>query len=469
MAFGLLTLLGYIRYTEVPSRGRMALVTALLALGLMAKPMLVTLPFVLLLLDWWPLRRIGSPSWIASPEVAPGKTPGVRLGWTPARIWTKGGRLKRRYANGGRELGPKVTARLELPEGSFDHGDARIGRALSGRRLLLEKAPLFAVALLSCGVTYLVQKAGGVVLEWLTVLFRLENAVHSYVVYLEKFVFPTHLAFFYPMIDLGEARIALSITTLVAITLIAWRLRTTRPYALVGWLWFVGALVPVIGFVQVGAQAYADRYTYFPSLGLGFAASLGLADFGRARLPRPTLMLAGGALLAVLGVATWKQTLVWRDTVTLFEHAVTASEHNWFIRLLLSEEYIERNEFTRAEGMLRQSLSNGAPPASTHWRLSVLYDRMQQEEDALREIDAALDIEPDNYSMLVDRGFYLTEMGRDAEAVATLQRAIALDRGHDPSNLEPARRLLATAQSRLGRSAERVQESESGGVSAPPR
>jgi hypothetical protein len=422
MALGLLTLLAYIPYAEAPSWKRMALVTGLFTLGLMAKSMLVTLPFVLLLLDWWPLRRIGSPAWIASPGVAPGGVP--------------------------RALSERT----------------------SGRHLLLEKAPLFAVALVFCVVAYLVQQASGVVLERMPIASRLENGVHSYVVYLKKFLLPTQLACFYPMVDLGRDRVALSVATLAAFSFLAWRMRTTRPYALVGWLWFLGTLVPVIGFVQVGGQAYADRYTYLPSLGLGIAASLGLADAAqRVRLPRPAVVLAGGALLAALGLATWRQTLVWHDTAGLFEHAVVATGRNWFIRLLLASELIENSEFERAEVMLQQSLADGGPPSRIRINLSALYDREHRTQDALRTIDAALADEPDNPDMLVNRGIYLTELRRDAEAVAVLARAIALDRGNNPKQLEIARRTLATARRRLGRSGEGIpQLPEAGGAPGLP-
>jgi hypothetical protein len=403
MAFGLLTLLAYIRYAEAPSWQRMALVTGLFLLGLMAKSMLVTLPFVLLLLDWWPLRRVGSPLWIASPEATPG------------------------------EETRAPSARTGAP------------------RLLLEKVPLFTVALAFCVVAYLAQKAGGVVLERLPVAFRLENGVHSYVVYLTKFLLPTQLACFYPMVDLGAGRVALSVATLATLTFVAWRLRTNRPYVLVGWLWFLGTLVPMIGLVQVGGQAYADRYTYLPALGLGFAASLGLAEAAaRVRLPRSAVVLASGAVLGVLGLATWRQTLVWHDTVGLFEHAVAATGRNWFIRLLLASELIENSEFERAEVMLQQSLADGGPAARIRINLSALYDRENRTQDALRTIDAALVDEPDNPDMLVNRGIYLTELRRDAEAVEALTRAIALDRGNNPKQLEIARRTLATARARLG-------------------
>jgi hypothetical protein len=412
MVFGLLALVAYVGYARAPSKVRMAGVTLLLVLGLMAKPMLVTLPFVFLLLDWWPLRRVGTPAWLASPGVPPGE-PGVAL------------------------------------------------RPSGGGRLLLEKTPLFLVIPISCALAYLTQKANGVVFERLSLAPRLENAAHSYVVYLTKFVFPTHLACFYPLVDLGADRIVLSVTTLAVFTLVAWRARMRRPYLLVGWLWFLGTLVPVIGLVQVGGQAYADRYTYLPSVGLGLAASLGLADVvARARLPRPAVTVASAALLAALGVATWRQTFVWRDTVGLLEHAVAATGRNWFIRLLLASELIENAEFERAEAMLQSSLDDGGPPSRISVNLSALFDREHRTEDALRVIDAALAVEPDNPSMLLNRGIYLTKLRRDAEAVVALQRAIALDPGHDPRQLEIARRTLATAQARLGGGGVRAPEAD---------
>ncbi|HKE10833.1 MAG TPA: hypothetical protein VKE73_04610, partial [Myxococcota bacterium] len=258
MAFGLLTLLAYIRYAEAPSWKRMALVTGLLMLGLMAKPMLVTLPFVLLLLDWWPLRRVESPAWLASPRVAPGGTLGL-----PGRETRPARRTKSARSARTREHGEQ---RLSDGGRSERTGPLR-GRARGAGHLLLEKIPLFALMLLSCVATYLAQR--GAVLERMPVVSRLENGAHSYVMYLAKFAFPKQLAFYYPMMDLGTGRVAMSIATLAALTLAAWHLRTTRPYLLVGWLWFLGTLVPVLGLVQVGGQAYADRYMYLPSLGLG--------------------------------------------------------------------------------------------------------------------------------------------------------------------------------------------------------
>jgi len=206
----------------------------------------------------------------------------------------------------------------------------------------------------------------------------------------------------------------------------------------------------MIGLVQVGAQAYADRYTYFPSLGLGFVATLGLADAARCvRLPRPAVTLAACAFLAALGVATWRQTLVWRNTVELLEHALTATGHNWMVRLFLAEELAQHNELRRAEMVLQQAQSDGAPPSRIHMAMSGLYDREYRDEDALREIDAALALEPNDFNMLVNRGLYLAKLRCDAEAVVVLKQAIALDSGNDPKQLDIARHTLAAAQRRL--------------------
>ena len=400
MAFGLLTLLSYIRYAEAPSRRRMAAVAALLGLGLMAKPMLVTLPFVLLLLDWWPLRRIGSPAWIASPDVPPGET---RVRALDRESWN---------------------------------------------RLVWEKVWLFAMVSLFCGVTYLAQ-----VSVQLPLAIRLANTSHSYVAYLRKSIFPVHLAAFYPLPEqIVLVRVALDLVVLGALTLQAWRMRASRPYLLVGWLWYLGTLVPMIGLVQVGLQGYADRFTYFPSLGLGLALSLLLADaVARLRLAQSAVILAAGALLAALAVVSWRQTLVWHDPVTLFEHTIAVTGRNPLARLSLAEELIRSDDLDRAHTLLEQALAEGAPPALVHENMSAIYDRKHQPEEALHEIDASLALEPNNVTALLNRGICLTNLGRDAEAIPVLQRVVALTAGNDPRLLALALRTLDMAQTRLRR------------------
>ncbi|HKE10917.1 MAG TPA: tetratricopeptide repeat protein [Myxococcota bacterium] len=419
MLFGLLTLLVYIRYSEAPSKRRMAAVAVLLALGLMAKPVLVTLPFVLLLLDWWPLRRIASPSWLASPDTA-------------------------------------VHA----------HSAEAVGLGL----LVREKSLLFALALLSCFITYLAQAEHGSVAVQVPAAYRVVNAVHSYIAYLVKTFYPLHLAVFYPLPpELPLLRGVVDLAALAALTVLAWRVRTRAPYLLVGLLWFLGTLVPMIGLVQVGMQAYADRYTYFPSLGLGLAASLLLADLARGlRLPSVVSVLAAVWLLGSLAFVTAKQTLVWRDTVTLFEHAIAVTGRNPVARLSLAGELVEDGQLEQARSEAEQALAEGAPPAGVHLDLGSIAHRQYDLPAALREFDAGLALKPDDSNLLLNRGIILTEMGRYDEAISALERVVAQRAGNDSNLLIIAHRTLGQALQRVGRNAEAIEHMrESNEVGTP--
>jgi len=406
MAFGLLSLIAYVGYTAAPTWRRMAAVAALFALGLMAKPMLVTLPFALLLLDWWPLRRMVRPAWLALPPAAEGEP-----------------------------VEPVAVARASLGT------------------LLLEKIPLFVLAGLSCVITYAAQAANGSVAIQVPLAYRLLNAMGSYVAYLEKTVLPIHLAAIYPLpTEIAPVQVAIQFLALAACTGACWRRRTTRPYLLMGWLWYLGTLVPMIGIVQVGSQAYADRYMYLPSLGLGIAGTVLLADVaGRARWPRALVLGGAAALLAVLGVATWRQTRVWSDTVTLFQHAVAVTGRNPLARVSLASELVEDGHLEEAEAVLKQALADGAPSLAIHMDLGSIADRQHRLDDALREFDMVLEIEPGEPKALVNRAIILTNMGRYGEAIPVLERVIAAGAGNDSAILSVAHRALAAALRVSGR------------------
>jgi tetratricopeptide (TPR) repeat protein len=255
--FWMLTLLAYLAWVRAPGAGRYALVAASLAAGLMAKPMLVSLPLVLLFLDSWPL----------------GRPPRVR-----------------------------------------------------------EKLPLFALAAASCAVTFLVQQTGGAVKS--TTMYpltaRVGNALVSYVAYVLQMLWPAKLAIFYP--HPGEAlpwwKPAASALVLALVTVAVVRARKTRPYLLAGWLWYVVTLVPVIGIVQVGLQSRADRYTYVPLVGLFWIVAWGGWDLAKALLPREharALAIGAGAIVLVLAVISAVQVRTWRNSLTVFQHAVEAA------------------------------------------------------------------------------------------------------------------------------------------------
>jgi protein O-mannosyl-transferase len=256
--FWMLALLAYLGWVRRPSAGRYLLVTLALALGLAAKPMVVTLPCVLLLLDFWPLGRRGL------------------------------------------------------------------------RGLIVEKIPLFALSAASSVVTLHYQRTSMAPLDVLPWDLRLANAAVSYVSYLGKAFLPRNLAVFYPFpMEIPAWKTAGAVLLLALVTALAvWRARKS-PWLLVGWLWFLGTLVPVIGLVQVGRQAMADRYTYLPFVGLFLAVVWGTAEWAERRgALRP--VLGALAVLAILGLAgmTRAQTRHWRDGVTLFRHALAVTGNN---------------------------------------------------------------------------------------------------------------------------------------------
>ena len=271
--FWLLTMWAYVWYAERPRLGRYLLILVCFSLGLMAKPMLVTLPFVLLLLDYWPLGRL---------------------------------RLK----------GPAAAAASPKP-----------GPGVTIKRLVWEKSPLFVISALSIVVTFYAQKEAGAIstLQTLPIANRLANAMVAYGSYLGKMFWPAHLAVFYPHpghnLPIWQALAAG--LALAVLTLLALRQARRHPYLLVGWLWYLGTLLPVIGLVQVGGQAMADRYTYVPFIGLFIVVVWGMADLAaRWRAPKFLLPVGAGVVLSALMVCTWVQVSYWRDSITLYEHTL---------------------------------------------------------------------------------------------------------------------------------------------------
>src|SRR5213079_3246069 len=264
--FFMLTLAAYVRYVREPSNIRYLVVAVLFSLGLMTKPMLVTLPFVLLVLDYWPLGRFA--------HVCP--------------------------------AGPK-------PKNGF----ARWwGHRSIPARLILEKIPLIALSVASSIITLFAQKTAVSSVESLPLLWRMNNAFVSYVAYIWQMVCPIRLALVYPHPEyrLSLWGVALAIAFLTGVTAVVVAFRRKHPYLITGWLWYVGMLVPVIGIVQVGAQARADRYTYLPQIGLYLIATWTIADLSVAwRYRRQILGVAAAMVIAGLAWLAWIQNRYWRD------------------------------------------------------------------------------------------------------------------------------------------------------------
>lgn len=375
--FWMLTLLAYIRYAEAPGKKAYALVFACLALGLLAKPMLVTLPFVLLLLDYWPFRR-----------------------WKPGACAEGGG------------------SPVSTPNSS------------SLRSLVMEKLPLFTLSAISSFITYLVQQRGGAVgtLESFPLHVRLVNALVSYLEYLGKMFWPSNLSFFYPYpkeLPLVEATAAL--VALIVISFLALRWRRRHPYLPVGWFWYVGTLVPVIGLVQVGTQAMADRYTYVPLMGTFLLAAWAIPDFlSKWRHRKLILAVGAGLILAVLIPLTRNQVLVWRTSLSLYSHAIQATPENHLAHNNLANALIGQGKLQKAIFHSIEALRLKPNSEKARFNLGTALARRGKLAEAIAEFREAIRIKPDYAEAYNSLGVALGLQGEMEEAMASYYRALAI-------------------------------------------
>jgi tetratricopeptide (TPR) repeat protein len=422
-----LTLMFYLRHARRPGPGRYLTVAAVFLIGLLTKPMLVTLPLVLLLLDWWPLHR-----------------------FRPAQSGT--------------------------PE----------SRRAAAQRLLLEKVPLLALSAASCGITYLAQQRGGAMM--LTELFpfwsRAGNAVVSYLRYIGKTLFPVHLLPFYPHpgTSLPREVAVLSLALLIGITVLVVAARRRRPWLTAGWLWFLGTLVPVIGFVQVGRQAMADRYSYLPLIGLFFA--LAWEAWSRAAGTRrgpAVLGLSAAAILTTLTLLSLKQAALWRDTVTLFTHVTRVDPGNFVAYNMLGSDLLVNRDAAGAARLFRKALEinplalearynlglalaqtgdtdaaieqftavigyrkGAARDAEALYNLGNLLLEKDRAEEALRNFDDAVAADPGRPQIHVSRGLALAALQRLPAAAAAFRSAVALDPENATARYHLGRALVAT-------------------------
>jgi hypothetical protein len=297
--FLLLALRAYVAYAAGPTVRRYALVFVCFALGLMAKPMLVTLPLLVLLLDYWPLGRVLVPG--AGRE---------RTGQWPVR------------------------------------------------RLVMEKLPLAALAAVGSAVAVYAAGQGGAMRSIEPLSHRAANAAVACVRYLAKIAWPARLAVFYPFPPAWPVwQVAGATLIVVVVSVLAVTVRRRCPYVMVGWFWFVGGLFPVIGLVQAGDQAMADRFTYVPMIGLLMAITWGLHDLvGRSPASRTGLVAASMPILIVLGALTQRQVGYWRDSVTLFGHAAEVTENNWLAQKNLGNALLEARRPQEAMAHFREAL-----------------------------------------------------------------------------------------------------------------
>jgi tetratricopeptide (TPR) repeat protein len=396
--FALLTLLAYVRHAQrvasVPVRSRFTfhvsrfywLALACFALGLMSKPMLVTLPFVMLLLDYWPLRRV----------------PGVEF---------------------------RVSGVLQL---------------------VLEKWPFFLLTIISCVVTFLVQRHANAVLtlQQYPLHPRLANALIAYGQYLGKTFWPSGLAVLYPLPYHWSWKFLVMVATAVGllggISWLVWRTRRPCPYLLVGWLWFLGTLVPVIGLVQVGKAAMADRYTYFPLVGVFIAVAFGVRDLAnRLHFPKAAVAVAAAVTLALCLMLTKNQLRYWHDSESLFVHAIAVTtEDNPYARINYGVALEEKGRLVEALAQYREAARLAPDNVEVRYNVGNLLDKMGQPEEALPELLKAVQLNPKLPSLRDALGAVLVEHGRFDEAMGQFAEAARLDSAYPAAHFDMGKALL---------------------------
>jgi tetratricopeptide (TPR) repeat protein len=360
--FFMLTIGAYVRYARRPrSPACYGLLLLLFAMGLMCKPMLVTLPVVLLLLDYWPLQR-----------VEPGK--------------------------------------------------------LSG--LVMEKLPLLALSAASCVATVLAQNKAIQSTESYSLPLRFANALVACMIYLGQMVWPTGLAAFYPHPHNGLSawEVGLAGTLLAGFSAVALRQRRKQPWLLAGWLWYLMMLLPVVGLIQVGGQAHADRYTYLPQIGIYMAVTWQMAEWGASR--QACRVAIGGLMagvLAVLMLCAWKQTAYWKNSETLWNHALGCTTGNYVAHLNLGADLLKKGRVDDAIAFYQKGLQTEPDNAESHNNLANALREKGRVDEAITQYKKALELKPDYAEAQYNLGTTLLQKGNADEAITHYQAALLIN------------------------------------------
>lgn len=414
--FWILTMWTYVRYTESPGIKRYLPVFVFFSLGLLSKPMIVTLPFVLLLLDVWPLGRIS----------------------------------------------------FDGQSGESGRGSGRAEFLNSCKKAALEKIPLFIVAAASGGITFFIQQQSGGLksLEALPLWMRLCNGFKSYVFYIIDTLWPTKLAVIYSYTIVESTLIwhaALSAVLIVLISVAVLCNIRKRPYLPVGWFWFVGTLVPVIGLIQTGMHSRADRYMYVPLIGLSIIAAWGafeaLKDW---RLKNRALAVAAVIVLFFFSILTYYQAGYWRSHLTLFEHALNVTDNNYIAHTLFADNLLEQGRIDEAaahykeainidplymrpriglgksllkkgrlkaaEAELKEAVRLVPEDARSHFTLGVVLAARGRTNEAVEQYKAATSLRPDYVEAYNNLAVIYTDAGLYDLSITQLGRAIELDK-----------------------------------------
>jgi Flp pilus assembly protein TadD len=363
--FWMLAMGAYFRYTERRVFSRYLLVLTAFALGLMAKSMVVTLPFVLLLLDYWPLGR------------------------------------------------------FETKRGS------------SILRLFLEKVPLLALTVLFSVITFFAQQKGGLLqsMDVLPLESRIANALVSYAAYGVKMVWPCQLAVYYHQPETAAIwKVLGSAVFLVGVSLMAVLARRRHPYLLVGWFWYLGTLVPVIGLVQIATFRMADRYTYIPLIGLFMLTAWGVPKLLRRwRRQEIALAISGAVVVAAFTVCTWFQLSHWKNSVSLWKHTADVTLNNYSAYSSLGAALIQQDRFDEAVANISEALRIKPEFAEAHNNLGLVLCKKGKLNEGIRYFSRAVELDPDYANAHSNLGSALAQQGKLDDAITYFTRALQID------------------------------------------
>ncbi len=387
--FFVLTLAAYLGYVRKPSVYRSLLVPCVFALGLMCKPMLVTLPFVLLLLDYWPLGRFTGGS--AGSAVPP------------------------------------------VPAG----------------RLVLEKLPLFILSACSCAITLVLQGSAMPTLQKISIASRLGNCLIAYAGYLKLFFWPFGLAVYYPYSEAPPSpwSVLAAAAVLAGISYLAWMWRRRRPYVIVGWLWYLIMLVPVIGLIQVGAQSMADRYTYLPMIGPATALVWLVADVAGTSVNRRFAVSVAGAfaILVLASIAAW-QTTFWHDDLTLWTRTLQCTKDNYIARLHVGLAWSDRGRPEKAVEQYEEALRVLPDFCEARFDLACALSSLGQIDAAQRQYEAALKVRPNYAKARNNLGMLFLNRGQIPAAAEQFRKALVVDSSYAMAHNNLGLTLIASGE-----------------------
>lgn len=372
--FWMLTLYLYADYVEKAGTGRYLLLLTTFTLGLMAKPMLVTLPLVMILLDYWPLRRL-------------------------------------------------------------DSADISVCPTSKFMNLIKEKIPFLLLVAASSTVTIFAQQAALSSLSATTITARISNALSAYLAYLGKALLPQNLAVFYQFnYELPWEHVLGATTLLCAISIMAVRMRQVRPYLFVGWLWYLITLVPVIGIVQVGMQSMADRYTYIPLIGIFIIIVWAVADVAEKwRYRQAALTILTATVVTACAITSWQQVSHWRTSTTLFSHAIASTEKNFIAHFRLGNEFEQLGRAEEAAASYKAALADNPFYGAAYGKLAKISYESGRLEEAIRYYYKELFMNPLSVYSRNNLGIALAENGQLDEAIRQFSHALTLEPDFEPA------------------------------------